>query len=56
MTSTRDQADALGVLIRAGVDPAEAARRVGLAGLAFTGAVPVSLRLPESDAAQLEQQ
>lgn len=56
MTGTKEQADALGVLIRAGVDPGEAARRVGLAGLRFTGAVPVSLRLPEGDAAHLGQQ
>lgn len=49
------KADAMGVLIRAGVDPADAAARVGLAGLRFTGAVPTSLRLPESDAADLEQ-
>lgn len=48
------QADALGVLIRAGVDPADAAQRVGLDGLDFTGAVPVSLRVPQSDAAKLE--
>jgi hypothetical protein len=30
--------------------------RVGLAGVRFTGAVPVSLRLPESDAVSLEAQ
>lgn len=48
-------ADAMGVLIRAGVEPAEAAQRVGLGGLPFTGAVPTSLRLPEKDAASLEQ-
>jgi hypothetical protein len=46
--------DALGVAIRSGVDPADAARRVGLGGLEFTGAVPVSLRLPEQDAVDLE--
>lgn len=51
----RSAADAMGVLIRAGVEPAVAAQRVGLAGLEFTGAVPTSLRLPEKDAAQLEQ-
>lgn len=49
------KADAMGVLIRAGVKPEDAAARVGLAGVEFTGAVPVSLRLPESDAAGLEQ-
>lgn len=51
----RTQADALGVLIRAGVDPDEAARRVGLGGVAFTGAMPTSLRLPAADANKLEQ-
>ena len=50
----KQQADALGVLIRAGVDPQDAARRVGLSDVAFTGAVPVSLRLPDHDAADLE--
>lgn len=44
----RQKADALGVLIRAGVDPADAASRVGLSGLDFTGATPVALR-PLSD-------
>lgn len=48
------KADAMGVLIRAGVDPADAAIRVGLPGVKFTGAVPVSLRLPTSEAAALE--
>src|SRR5690606_19004901 len=35
--------DALGVAIRAGVEPEDAARRLGLAGIKFTGAVPVNL-------------
>ena len=48
-------ADAMGVLIRAGVEPDQAAGKVGLDGIEFTGAVPTSLRLPEKDAAQLEQ-
>lgn len=48
------KADAMGVLIRSGVDPDSAAERVGLAGVKFTGAVPVSLRLPASDANSLE--
>ncbi|MGB3602724.1 MAG: phage portal protein [Gordonia sp. (in: high G+C Gram-positive bacteria)] len=48
------KADALGVFIRAGVDPADAARRLGLDGIKFTGDVPVSLRVPEVDAAKLE--
>lgn len=47
--------DALGVAIRSGVDPEEAAQRVGLGGIRFTGATPASLRLPESQAASLEQ-
>jgi hypothetical protein len=51
---TKAKADAMGVLIRAGVAPADAAQRVGLGGLAFTGAVPTSLRLPEADASNLE--
>lgn len=51
----KDQADALGVLIRAGVEPESAAAQAGLSGVEFTGAVPVSLRLPETDAANLEQ-
>jgi len=37
----------MGVLIRSGVDPASAAAEVGLSGVRFTGAVPVSLRPPE---------
>jgi hypothetical protein len=46
--------DALGVAVRAGVDPQDAATQLGL-NVRFTGAVPVSLRLPEQDAAALEQ-
>lgn len=49
------KADAMGVLIRAGVDPESAAAQVGLDDVAFTGAVPTSLRLPEQAAAELEQ-
>lgn len=49
------KADAMGVLIRAGVAPEDAAARVGLPGVRFTGAVPTSLRLPENEAAALEQ-
>lgn len=52
--AAKAKADALGILIRAGVDPVDAAQRVGLTGIKFTGAVPVSLRLPESDATDLE--
>ena len=46
--------DALGVAVRSGVDPDDAASKLGLDGLEFTGAVPVSLRVPEADAKQLE--
>lgn len=46
--------DALGVAVRAGVNPDDAAARLGLEGLEFTGAVPVSLRVPEADVKQLE--
>ena len=51
----KSQFDALGVAIRAGVDPADAATRLGLDGIKFTGAVPVNLRMPESDATDLEE-
>lgn len=47
------RAEALGQLIRA--DAASAAELIGLGGLTFTGAMPVSLRLPETAAAKLEQ-
>ena len=47
------KADAMGVLIRAGVSPESAAQQVGL-GVEFTGAVPVSLRLPEDQASRVE--
>lgn len=46
--------DALGVAVRAGVDPVDAAVRLGLDGIKLTGAVPVSLRMPESEADGLE--
>lgn len=55
-TVTKEQADALGALIRAGVDAQDAATQLGLPSLKFTGAVPVSLRMPASDAADLEAQ
>ena len=51
----KSQSDALGVLIRAGVDPVSAAAQVGLTGVKFTGAVPVSLRLPTSESDVLEE-
>lgn len=40
----KQRADALGVLIRAGVEPKAAADLAGLPGIRFTGATPVSLR------------
>lgn len=48
------QFDALGSAVRSAVDPEDAARLVDLPGIKFTGAVPVSLRLPEQDADALE--
>jgi len=54
-SAIKAQADALGALVRAGVAPEDAARRVGLEGIEFTGAVPVSLRQPEALAGQLEE-
>lgn len=51
----KQRMDALGVAVRAGVDPETAARVVGLPGVQFTGAVPVSLRLPEAEATRLEE-
>lgn len=47
--------DALGVAIRSGVDPDNAAEKLGLTGIKFTGGVPVSLRMPEGDAQKLEE-
>jgi len=47
------KAEAMGQMIRAGVEPENAAAQVGL-DVDFTGAVPVSLRLPETDAQALE--
>lgn len=55
-TAVKAQADAMGVLIRAGVKSEDAAEATGLDGVEFTGAVPTSLRLPEGDAAGLEGQ
>lgn len=46
--------EALGVAIRSGVDPENAAQLLGLNGVKFTGAMPVSLRLPEKEANALE--
>lgn len=47
-------ADAMGVLVRAGVDQTAAARAAGLGEIELSGAIPVSLRVPESTAAGLE--
>lgn len=49
------RADALGVLVRAGVDRDEAAARVGLAGLDFTELIPTSLRDPSAIPPAIEQ-
>ncbi len=51
----RQRFDALGVAIRSGVDPDEAAAAVGVGGIGFTGAIPVALRPPVELAAHLEQ-
>lgn len=54
--SLRERFDALGVAVRAGVDPDSAARLLGLAGVKFTGAMPVQVRLPEAQAEGLEDE
>lgn len=41
--------DALGVAVRAGVDPANAALLIGLDGVRFTGLQPVSLKNPDGE-------
>lgn len=53
-TRVKAQADALGALIRSGVDQEEAASRVGLGGLSFPN-LPTTIRVPTTDAAGLEQ-
>lgn len=45
--------EAIGVAVRAGINPEAAADRLGMSGLRFTGAMP-SLRLPETEADALE--
>lgn len=40
----KDKFESLGIAVRAGVDPDDAAARLGLAGIRLTGATPVSLR------------
>lgn len=47
--------EALGIAVRAGVDPQDAAARLGLDGVEFAGAVPVALRMPETKATGLEE-
>lgn len=49
------KSEAMGVLIRSGTTPESAAKAVGLDGIKFSGAVPVTLRVPESKAANLEK-
>ena len=54
-SAAKSKADALGSLIRAGATFESAAAQVGLSGLIPSGAMPVSLRLPESEASDLEE-
>lgn len=51
----KDKFEALGIAVRAGVEPSAAAERLGLAGIELTGAMPVSLRMREDDAELLEE-
>lgn len=46
--------DALGAGVRAGATPESVAADLGMPGLEFTGAVPVSLRVPADEAQRLE--
>jgi ribosomal protein L29 len=48
------KSDAMGVLIRSGATPESAANEVGLTNIRFSGAVPVTLRVPEAKASSLE--
>jgi len=52
----KTRADIFGALFRSGVTPDAAARTAGLPDLEFTGAVPITLRQPETKAASLEDQ
>jgi Phage portal protein, SPP1 Gp6-like len=54
-TAMKAKFDALGIAIRSGVSPESAAAALGLPGLEFSGAIPVSLRPPKDEAQQLEQ-
>lgn len=47
------KAEALGILVRAGADPEEAAEAVGLSGISFPN-VPTTVRIPEDAAAGIE--
>jgi hypothetical protein len=53
--AVKAKAEALGALVRAGADQAEAAAKIGLSGVSFPN-VPTTVRIPEADAAGLEQQ
>ena len=46
--------EALGVAIRSGVDPENAAQPPNLGGVKVTGAMPVSQRQPEKEATEQE--
>lgn len=46
----RDQIDSVGVLVRAGFEPAAALKAVGLPPMAHTGLVPVTVTLPDPPA------
>jgi len=54
-SAMKERFEALGIAIRATVDPEDAARRVGLEGVKFTGATPVSVRPTETQARRLEE-
>lgn len=53
-TEVKSKADALGILIRAGVDQEQAAKRVGLDGLTFPN-LPTTIRVPEREAVGIEE-
>jgi len=55
MSRAKEAFDALGVAVRAGVDPQSALDVLGMPGVKLTGAVPVSLRLPEAATSTLEE-
>jgi hypothetical protein len=49
VATMRAKADALGILIRAGMEPEAAAKLVGLPGARFTGLQPTTLKAPGSE-------